>query len=288
MSPSSQKLLSSPPGRVGLVILTVLVVSGASILLFQANLNLPFPLLEGIIVTLIGFASGLSTRWLLRRSRPSLRLLSALGALLAGLALLGAFSSGAIGLQLAAQRASGPDWGGLLKFLWGSAVAWLTLRAWRKSLHIKRPAARKPKVKARPRQSRSASKPASWISLPKIEVPGFVKPQAWRKLVKGLKRRSADLGKGLRRSPGIQVGPRRGSSNRLRPPARRLGSSSGFKRRSKQVQLVGGQEHHCPFCLQVVTRGDPRGVKICSICKTWHHADCWAVTGSCQVPHDHK
>jgi hypothetical protein len=23
----------------------------------------------------------------------------------------------------------------------------------------------------------------------------------------------------------------------------------------------------------------------CEICHTLHHADCWAITGACQVPH---
>jgi hypothetical protein len=23
----------------------------------------------------------------------------------------------------------------------------------------------------------------------------------------------------------------------------------------------------------------------CKICHTLHHADCWAVTGACQIPH---
>jgi hypothetical protein len=37
-----------------------------------------------------------------------------------------------------------------------------------------------------------------------------------------------------------------------------------------------------------VTKRDPRGVKICKVCKTWHHADCWAITGVCQVPHEYQ
>jgi hypothetical protein len=28
-------------------------------------------------------------------------------------------------------------------------------------------------------------------------------------------------------------------------------------------------------------------VKVCPICHTHHHADCWEVTGTCQVPHMH-
>jgi ribosomal protein L37AE/L43A len=44
-------------------------------------------------------------------------------------------------------------------------------------------------------------------------------------------------------------------------------------------------EHKCPFCLEDVRRNDPRGVEECPICHTLHHADCWEITGMCQVPH---
>lgn len=54
------------------------------------------------------------------------------------------------------------------------------------------------------------------------------------------------------------------------------------------IHLVGKEEHRCPYCLEEVKRNDPRGVKICPICHTHHHADCWAVTGACQVPHYHE
>jgi Prokaryotic RING finger family 1 len=52
-----------------------------------------------------------------------------------------------------------------------------------------------------------------------------------------------------------------------------------------QVRLGGVAEHRCPYCLDPISRRDPRGVVECPICHTPHHADCWAVTGMCQVPH---
>lgn len=63
---------------------------------------------------------------------------------------------------------------------------------------------------------------------------------------------------------------------------------SGLKqlfRRKPNVQVSLYAEHRCPFCLEVVKHNDPRGVKSCEVCKTLHHADCWEVTGTCQVPH---
>jgi ribosomal protein L37AE/L43A len=57
--------------------------------------------------------------------------------------------------------------------------------------------------------------------------------------------------------------------------------------RKEEVRLLGAEEHRCPYCLQPVDSRDPRGVVVCPICHTRHHKDCWAVTGTCQVPHYH-
>jgi hypothetical protein len=55
--------------------------------------------------------------------------------------------------------------------------------------------------------------------------------------------------------------------------------------RKPMLQISTFEEHRCPFCLEDVKRNDPRGVKECEICHSLHHADCWAITGMCQVPH---
>ncbi|MCI0553800.1 MAG: hypothetical protein L0287_22860, partial [Anaerolineae bacterium] len=56
-------------------------------------------------------------------------------------------------------------------------------------------------------------------------------------------------------------------------------------RRKPHIQFAIVEEHRCPYCLDAVTRTDPRGVEECEVCHTLHHADCWAITGVCQVPH---
>jgi ribosomal protein L37AE/L43A len=64
--------------------------------------------------------------------------------------------------------------------------------------------------------------------------------------------------------------------------------STRFRRlRRKDVKLLGETEHRCPYCLELVQKNDSRGVVICADCKTWHHKDCWDITGSCQVAHRH-
>lgn len=55
--------------------------------------------------------------------------------------------------------------------------------------------------------------------------------------------------------------------------------------RKPKIQFALIEEHRCPYCLDAVARNDARGVKECEVCHTLHHADCWAITGVCQVPH---
>lgn len=64
----------------------------------------------------------------------------------------------------------------------------------------------------------------------------------------------------------------------VRPKRRR-------SRRKPHIQFALVEEHRCPYCLDSVTHNDARGVKECEVCHTLHHADCWAITGTCQVPH---
>jgi ribosomal protein L37AE/L43A len=58
-----------------------------------------------------------------------------------------------------------------------------------------------------------------------------------------------------------------------------------FKGKPADVKLVGEEEHCCPYCLEEVVKNDSRGVTICPECGTWHHQDCWSLTGSCGVAH---
>jgi ribosomal protein L37AE/L43A len=58
-----------------------------------------------------------------------------------------------------------------------------------------------------------------------------------------------------------------------------------FRGNSADVKLVGEEEHCCPYCLEEVVKDDSRGVTVCPECGTWHHQDCWSLTGSCGVAH---
>lgn len=71
-------------------------------------------------------------------------------------------------------------------------------------------------------------------------------------------------------------------------PSKKKTATTKRRSKSKNVKLNGTEEHRCPYCLEIVEKNDPRGIVICPECGTWHHKDCWDITGSCQVAHKHK
>lgn len=66
---------------------------------------------------------------------------------------------------------------------------------------------------------------------------------------------------------------------KLKLPAKLIGS------KANDVRLVGEEEHVCPYCLDEVIKGNERGTVVCPECGTWHHQDCWNLTGACGVAH---
>ena len=72
------------------------------------------------------------------------------------------------------------------------------------------------------------------------------------------------------------------ASVKKKPPVRRV------RKKDENVKLVGSEDHRCPYCLEEVFKNDPRGIVICPDCGTWHHRDCWEITGSCQIAHKHE
>lgn len=85
----------------------------------------------------------------------------------------------------------------------------------------------------------------------------------------------------------VQKKPARIVSSLDGPRLSTLVASKSRRIRHKNVKLLGETEHRCPYCLELVKKNDARGVVICPDCKTWHHKDCWDITGSCQVAHRH-
>jgi hypothetical protein len=79
--------------------------------------------------------------------------------------------------------------------------------------------------------------------------------------------------------------PRFNRPQRARVRLPKSKSPRALKNDNGVARVVGVVEDRCPYCLDIIKRQDPRGVKICDVCHTPHHADCWAITGKCQVPH---
>jgi len=94
--------------------------------------------------------------------------------------------------------------------------------------------------------------------------------------------------------PHIDIPPREQPSARPREAAPNSKRRRFVRRRSTQPtranrddgpRVMAVVEDRCPYCLDVIKRNDPRGVRTCEVCGTPHHADCWSITGKCQVPH---
>jgi hypothetical protein len=286
---SLAKLFDNVLGRTIFVIL--LTAAGGSVLLLTFRFNKtssPLPL-KYAIVGAVGLVAGFFSRRLLREYSGLLRLLVSQTALSAGLFLMYFFSLGYVGIDLLYRRHTGPDWDSLSQIGLGTFTACLALYAWRyhktalkysprKSIPS---SARKPVAKTRS----SIRKPLQEkLSLhPIARIGGWIKNISIRpnrtKMIPLSKRQERSgvlsippIGKKVRRPQGIK-------------PQRRPKILGWHKRNFQQVNLKSSEEHRCPFCLEVVIFDDPRGVEICSECHTYHHADCWEITGTCQVPH---
>jgi hypothetical protein len=217
-----------------------------------------------------GFVSRLS---LLHRSR-AIRSLVALVGVCIGLIFLGWLSRGAYGVHLLRLHPEIPDWRGLLQLFTASASALLAVCAWDRRLTI-------------------GQRLVGQVRVGRAHIMGAVQTRV--NTLRNL------------RGPAVSVSPTPRQQERHRPAAQLTVRQTPSRTRSQGSQLVrqkpvrrvrrrpkvairlsAAQEHRCPYCLELVDPDDPRGVEICPICHTLHHADCWAVTGTCQVPHHHK
>jgi hypothetical protein len=126
-------------------------------------------------------------------------------------------------------------------------------------------------------------------ALPMYEVSPAPRAQRGRRISSNGRARVQANNGSARLTPSPQ--PRLRSNNRVRngikkmkEPLPRTKKKRLFQRKPT-IQLALVEDHRCPYCLDPVVRNDPRGVKECEVCHTLHHADCWAITGVCQVPH---
>jgi len=243
--------------------------------LFRAKPDYPVWLQNWFAVATLAVVAGFGSRWVLNRRNSFIRFIVAMATYLSGLFLLGFLSEWKYGIGPFAFWPRQVDVEGLAQVGFGLVIFLLVFQAWkRRSPAIAQAVATPrsipspaPKVERKPAVARKPS-PAPAKSVGRKSILGFLKPAQ-----KPVKKTQAG-----RASPKKRVKPGRAAT----PVSRK--KSRGWRGRPK-VQLAIVEEHRCPFCLEPVSRVDPRGVVECDVCHTLHHKDCWEITGVCQVPH---
>jgi hypothetical protein len=220
----------------------------------------------------IGLTTGFFTRILLTGRRTFLRLMVSLGGIVTGLLVLGAMTNWRYGIGPLYFFRSTIDWRGLGLLLGAVLCSQLASLAYRKPLRsslaysesLEQPVERRPG--RRSQATTPSTRPARHVVTPAAKKPAAA-PRKGK-----IKKPKRPAGKIVRKQP----------------PAKQkktAGAAVIRKRSSKKIVLAPVEVHRCPYCLEPVKRNDPRGVVECDICHTLHHADCWAITGTCQVPH---
>ncbi|MEX1071479.1 MAG: hypothetical protein WEC37_02535 [Anaerolineales bacterium] len=273
------KFIESLLGRATLIILFTAVFSVVLALLFLINRDFSPVLLKYTLLTAIGLIAGFMSRRLLRGRHPITRLLVAIFAIAISFGVLNVVTQGFIGLNLlrAYQNPFAGD--GALQLAISALAAWTALSAWagtHREVLVEPRWTPEPEPIPAPRPVRSASRPRR------------SGPRAGDALLASISR-SWDHGlKSARAFLVPATSPSRTRKKTKKSKSRRGGIfSGGTRRRQRPIALTSQEAHVCPYCLEPVRVRDPRGVKICKVCKTWHHGDCWAVTGVCQVPHQY-
>ncbi|UYN90009.1 MAG: hypothetical protein KIT08_01935 [Anaerolineales bacterium] len=265
--------MESALGRITLCVLfATLVGLGLTLLFVLPTAFSPF-LLKFVVIIGIGLAASFMSRRVLAGRSPALRAAAAAFAGVIALAVLSPITLGFVGLNLLRSYAIATPLDAAIQLtvlglaVAAGQVAWAPRRRTvmvepREEVEVNvapprsAPARPEPRAAQGPRVSVAAATPHPRRSQP---APSF------------LTRARASVSRFFTPAP---------STRKLRSarPARKRTRGSG-------ITLSAQERHVCPYCLEPVTKRDARGIKICKVCKTWHHADCWEITGVCQVPH---
>jgi len=250
-----------------LVLLSLLTAAYALglVMLFLKVPWFPLILYRLFAAATVAVVAGFGTRLLLSNRYWLIRSITAAVMPLAGLSILGYFSDWKIGINVIALSRGYVSYEDLIHLVLGITGSWAALWAWY------RPAPREAETStsvelvhpvASPQGNR-VRLPRSWTLQPRLRIGS------------GTGVRS---GNGSR--PVVRARAKFVTKQPTRPKRHRSSLMNGA-----HVQLAVVEEHRCPYCLEPVSRNDPGGVKECEVCHSLHHADCWAITGMCQVPH---
>lgn len=233
-------------------------------------------------MALVGVVSGAVAGLWLSGTSSVLRLLVALLALLIGLISAEVVRGTLLGLSLGDSLRLAEDGLEAVQIGVGTLGAMVGIRTGRVRTVSYRPprrelrrASRPVSVRANPVQrARRAVTSIEMPSLPSIQIPTIQLPRTPITL----------------RSRGPNLFHERGSTSagrvaRSTANRRHIQSTSRHAAHTHSVHLGRETTGVCPYCLEEVASNDPRGRVVCDICGTPHHADCWAITGKCEVPH---
>ena len=291
------KILGSFWGRFFVVVLQTVLVSQLLLLTFLVRLYINITLLKYIVVLLVGLLAGFSSRRFLSAHTRTLQLLSALISTALSLASLYILSAGFLGMNLFYRSTTSPDWQGLIQYGLAALGSLLVINAFRKRSTSEEPA-------AAPALQTANLQPGTKIKrwLPAFKLPSLNKREGKVSKIAPAKKERISAGKSTSEKASNTLAIQKTTPQKIAKPAppKKLSlaappapktkkSARKAKRNGKpEIKFVGKEEHTCPYCLDPVVDHDPRGVKICPICKTRHHADCWGITGACQIPHSNE
>jgi len=277
------RILGSFWGRFFIIILQTVLVSQLLLLSFLVRLYVNITLLKYIVVLLVGLLAGFSARRFLTGHTRFLELLAALISTAISLASLHILSAGFIGIDLFFRSTSNPDWQGLIQYGVAALGSLLVINAFRSRPFIEG-------ITTIPQPQKESK---SW--LPKLSLPKVKKSGSAASKTAPSKKEPAKIKQTTKKKSSNALAIQKMASKPKKlavvapPPSKTRKPAKRTKKNAKpEIKFVGKEEHICPYCLDPVLDHDPRGVKICPICKTRHHADCWGITGACQIPHSNE
>ncbi len=298
------KVINSLLGKISLVILTTVVFSGIIPLIFLVNQTILPWALKWATVMMVALIAGISSRCLLKDAKTLLVFLVSIVAYFISLYFLSDLTQEYIGIKYSSDLNSSIDWVAFSQLLSGGLLILLVLRAWRITIHRKNTRRNSPSKQSRiPKPKRSKVKRNTYSKPIKTSRKNIVKSPRIVKKTKGIPTASSHyLSSQLAwisrkmnslwsssHSAWTEIEAKfhtqlsKGVLEITKPPVRIPSNRKSHPH--KDIHLSNQVEHRCPYCLETVNPNDSRGVIECPICHTLHHADCWAVTGACQVPH---
>ncbi|MBN1303685.1 MAG: hypothetical protein JXA13_04555 [Anaerolineales bacterium] len=260
-----QRRISQYLGRKFLLLLLLTIAcSLALVLLYRKDLGLPLFVFTYFADSILALVAGLGTRLLLSKRSWLIKTLIVPVLPVAGLACLGYFSNWKLGIDVLVLLDGYVSYEDLAHLVIGITVSMLALWAWRR----RRLNEVESQVIEPVRQEVAAH-------FPRLRTPqtGALRPDIDSS--PRIASRLINTSRLLRRPKLVLEQP-------VRQPRPKRSAAAV---RKPQIQLALVEEHRCPYCLEPVKNNDERGVRKCEICHTLHHADCWEVTGMCQVPH---